>query len=418
MRTQMFALVIGIDNYKSGSIWNLDSCVSDARRMSRWLTSDLGIPKSHIRLLLDEEATLQNMEASFLEHLVNNKNIHKGDAILLYFAGHGSLVKAPGDWYDTKMPGREVQVLCPFDHDTKAPSGRIAGLSEPSLTALLAELSLVKGDNITLIIDSCFSPPSNKRDRRHIRWTPTQKATAEDLRSCMWKGAGTPAEPLGFYNTRITSHILLAACGTNETAAEGKDGGKFTSAFLDAVRTVPLRRSSYNRLVENVVEQTGDDQRPICLGTTSRLVFGSTPFVPNAAFRSVSIHDEKLFRVEAGSIHGIAKGHELSIHSHNYSGRRILRLRRGCARDPSDILPRASEIVQRDSARATPSRLLGSRKAAQCPLHSFHDLVPKALCRIASHQSSVTSPRATRGRAYHLYREGSFCGACTHERSG
>ncbi|KAF8919914.1 caspase domain-containing protein [Mucidula mucida] len=324
MRSQMFALIIGIDNYKSGSIWNLDSCVSDARRMSRWLTNDLGIPKSHTRLLLDETATLQNIEASLLEHLVNNKSIHKGDAILLYFAGHGSLVKAPDDWYDNKMPGRDVQVLCPFDHDTKAPSGRIAGLSEPSLTALLTELTCVKGDNITIIIDSCFSPPSNKRDRRHIRWTPTQKATAEDLRSCMWKGAGTSpvAESSGFYNTRITSHILLAACSANETAAEGKDGGKFTSAFLDAVRTVPLRRSSYNRLVENVVEQTGDDQRPICLGPTSRLVFGSTPFVPNAAFRSVSIHDEKLFRVEAGSIHGIEKGHELSIHSHNYSGQK------------------------------------------------------------------------------------------------
>lgn len=319
----MFALIVGVDKYKSGSVWDLDSCVSDARRVSRWLSHDLGVPKVNICMLLDEEATLQNIQAAFVSHLVQNEAIHRGDAILVYFAGHGSLIRAPPDWPLGQTATRDIQVLCPYDHDTKTTQGRVAGFSDVSLKALLKALSLAKGNNVTVAVDSCFSPPSNIRHRRHIRFTPTQKAKSEDLRSSLWRGAADtvlPDDTAGFYSAKITSHILLAACGPNERAAEGKDGGRFTSAFLEAARATQLRKASYDTFMASVISMMGDGQRPMGIGNTSRFVFDSAPFLPNAAYRAVTVHDEKHFRVEGGSMHGIEKGHELSIHSHNFSG--------------------------------------------------------------------------------------------------
>lgn len=329
----MFALVIGIDKYKSGSIWDLDSCVSDAQRMNRWLMNDLRVPKENTRLLLDTEATKAGIEAAFLSHLVNNSSIQRGDAILIYFAGHGSLMPSPPDWYSGILSSRnvhtppKVQVLCPYDHDTKGPEGRIAGLSDRSLKALIRDLSQAKGDNITLIVDSSFAPPLNIRDRRHVRWTSTHKATPDDLRSSLWQSAhGQCHETCGFHDAQALTHTLVTACGLNQRAIEGKHGGKFTSAFLEAAKGISLHRTSYNDLVDRMLSQAGEDlkdQRPICIGPDkTRLIFNATPFPPDENYISIDIPLAKAnhFRVQVGPAHGIINGDEMSIHSHNFSG--------------------------------------------------------------------------------------------------
>ncbi|KAK0212903.1 caspase domain-containing protein, partial [Desarmillaria ectypa] len=333
MRGQMFALVIGIDKYKSGSIWDLDSCVSDARRMNRWLMSDLGVPKENICLLIDAEATKAGIETTFLSHLVNNPSIQRGDAILIYFAGHGSLMPSPPDWYSCILSSRKVhtppkvQVLCPYDHDTKGPEGRISGLSDRSLKALIWDLSQAKGDNITLIVDSSFTPPLKIRDRRHIRWTSTHKATPDDLRTSLWPSAhGQRHETSGFHDAQTSTHTLVIACGLNQTAVEGKHGGKFTSAFLEAAKGIPLHRTSYDHLVDRMLSQAGEDlkdQRPICIGPDkTRFIFDTTLFPPDESYISIVILAAKAdyFRVEVGPAHGIFNGNEMSIHSYNFSG--------------------------------------------------------------------------------------------------
>ncbi|KAK0241851.1 caspase domain-containing protein [Armillaria nabsnona] len=330
---QMFALIVGIDKYKSGSIWDLDSCVSDARRMNRWLMGDLRVPKENIRLLLDTEATKAGIETAFLSHLVNNPSIQRGDAILIYFAGHGSVMPSPPDWYSGILSSRKVhmppkvQVLCPYDHDTKGPEGRIAGLSDRSLKALIRDVSQAKGDNITLIVDSSFTPPLNIRDRRHIRWTSTHKATPDDLRASLWQSAhGHRHETSGFHDAQTSTHTLVTACGPDQRAVEGKHGGRFTSAFLEAVKGISLHRTSYDHLVDRILTQAGEDlkdQHPICIGPDkTRFIFDATSFPPDDNYISIDILDTKAdhFRVQVGPAHGIFNGDEMSIHSHNFSG--------------------------------------------------------------------------------------------------
>ncbi|KAJ7105146.1 hypothetical protein C8R46DRAFT_1157046, partial [Mycena filopes] len=99
---RLFGLIIGIDQYKSGSIWNLESCVDDAKNVQRWLLKDLKVPKDRI-------ATKDNVERSFSSHLIENTNIQRGDAILFYFAGHGSTVRSP------ERHVSSTEVLCTYD---------------------------------------------------------------------------------------------------------------------------------------------------------------------------------------------------------------------------------------------------------------------------------------------------------------
>ena len=323
--SRVFALVVGIDIYKSGNIWNLHSCVEDAKCIKRWLIDGLNAPKDQIRTLLNNQATKQNIEDSFMEHLVNNPAIEKNDAIIIYFAGHGSSLVAPRDWFqEVDNNTAEVQVICPYDHDTNTTQGRIAGISDRSLHALIDDLSSTKGNNITLILDCCFSPPQTPRnvlDRRITRWTRTTKAVSDDLYRGLWSGArGKPhTSHLGFFSYPLTTHTLLAACSFRDKAVEDKEGGKFTTNLIRAMSELPLHRTSYAHLIEHL-QTTSDSQRFVCLGQhKDRTVFNDVPFVIDKRFSFSTLEsDTNQLKVEVGAIHGIVEGSELSICLHNY----------------------------------------------------------------------------------------------------
>jgi len=293
--------------------------------MKRWLIDGLNVSEDQIRLLLNSQATKQNIEDSFMEHLVNNAAIDKGDAIIIYFAGHGSSLVAPQDWFQEAKNTAEVQVICPYDHDTNTTQGRIAGISERSLHALIDDLSSTKGNNITLILDCCFSPaqtPRNILDRRITRWTRTTKAIPDDLYRGLWTGArGKPhISHLGFFNPPLATHVLLAACPLGCESTEDKEGGKFTTNFIRAMLELPLYRTSYAHLIEHLVQAAPDSQKFVCLGQyKDRTVFNGVPFVIDKRFSFATLgSDTNKLKVEVGAIHGIVEGCELTIYLHNY----------------------------------------------------------------------------------------------------
>jgi len=306
---RIFALTVGIDQYKSGSIWNLESCVDDAKSISRWLRHDLGVPKNHVCLLLDKQATAQNVVDSFMSHLVKNPVIERGDPILIYWAGHGSVI------------GR-TQLLCTYDHLNTCDAGkkrRVSGISNHIMHGLITELAKEKGNNITLILDCCFSPvqsPSNIRDRSHTRATPAGKVTVSDLWPSPSQMPLEKAGVSGFYDPSSATHTLLAACSPGEKAVESKEGGKFTSALLNVVRDVPLHRTANTTLMSRIRAKMKEGQTPLCLGHhADRIVFNA---VPDDRYAMVEALDMETVRIGIGKTAGIVEGSELSVHSHNY----------------------------------------------------------------------------------------------------
>ena len=325
MSTRIFALIIGIDNYKSGGIWNLHGCVEDAKKIKHWLTDDLNVPKDQICLLLDKQATKQNIEEYFMQHLVTNPCIEKGDAILIYFAGHGSSLRAPTDWHPTGPKVVSVQLLCSYDHDTKSSYGRISGISDRSFHAMMNDLSASKGDNITVFFDCCFAPMQNLndnfRDRNVVRWTPTAKATPENLYHDLWPSARgiIQTSRLGFFRPDARSHVTLIASSSRGRALEDKAGGKFTSAFLHSVTYLPLHQTSYTQLLDHIKRTSVESQPYVCLGNNqNRILFNEVPFIADRRLSRATLDvNTKLVRIEFGDIHGIARGSELSLHHHN-----------------------------------------------------------------------------------------------------
>jgi hypothetical protein len=327
MSTRVFALIIGIDHYKSGSIWNLESAVSDAKSMRHWLVHHLGVPRHHIRMLLDSEATTTNFENAFTSHLLDNPAIERGDAILVYWAGHGSSLLAPRSITgSSSAKGYDhINMLVTYDHDTKTPfgSGRIPGISDRSMFSMIRALSQTKGDNITLILDASFSAPARSRDRGSMRWTPTVKATAEDVMASLWRVDDTSAGE-GFFLTEYNTHTLLAASGPREGAAEGNDGGRFTQSLIKAASILPLHETSYVNLVDYIASSfdANYNQTPRTLGLhKSRIIFHALPFIADERYIPLDVHPSPdHFRIEMGSEHGIVEGTELSMHSHNRRG--------------------------------------------------------------------------------------------------
>ena len=324
MSTRVFALIIGIDTYKSATIWNLHSCVEDAKRMKRWLVEALKVPKDQIFVLLDNHATKQRIEDTFTENLINNSSIERGDALLIYFAGHGSCLTAPQDWYQHHSRREIVEVLCPYDHDTKSTERRIPGISSRSFNAMLEDLAASKGDNITVFLDCCFSPiqtTANILDRSITRWTRTIKTVPEDLYRGLWPSArGRPLNSkLGFLQPS-GSYTLIAACSAGEKAQEGKEGGRLTVSFLRAVPELPLHRTSYVQLIDRLLQEDGGVQKYLCLGKhKSRVLFNDVPFSPDSSFSAVSLDSESgLMKVDLGAIHGVVEGSEFSLHLHNH----------------------------------------------------------------------------------------------------
>lgn len=83
---QIYAVVVGIGDYSA--MPQLSYAASDAQRFYNHLKSPNGgaIPKSHIRLLIDQDATQVNVIAA-LKQIARKAD--GNDVIMFYFSGHG-----------------------------------------------------------------------------------------------------------------------------------------------------------------------------------------------------------------------------------------------------------------------------------------------------------------------------------------
>ena len=84
--TSIYALVVGVANYKT--FQKLNFTTTDAKKIFKHWCSPSGglVPKENIKLLLDEEATAENILNSMSDLY---EKADSNDLIIFYFAGHG-----------------------------------------------------------------------------------------------------------------------------------------------------------------------------------------------------------------------------------------------------------------------------------------------------------------------------------------
>jgi hypothetical protein len=77
---------------------------------------------------------------------MQNSRIKKGDAMLFFYAGHGSRVEAPSGWL---AGDGMIETICPCDERTRDPNDDfIHGIPDRTIDGLMRRLAFQKGDNI------------------------------------------------------------------------------------------------------------------------------------------------------------------------------------------------------------------------------------------------------------------------------
>ena len=107
----MFALIVGINEYASPDISNLQGAVADADAMNDFLVSTLGVPARQVMNLRNQQAT-RDAIVSALSSFTSYPNIKKGDPILFFYAGHGARVDASAGLTNESV---KIKMLVPYD---------------------------------------------------------------------------------------------------------------------------------------------------------------------------------------------------------------------------------------------------------------------------------------------------------------
>ncbi|KAJ7747456.1 hypothetical protein DFH07DRAFT_962563 [Mycena maculata] len=244
--SNVFALVIGINTYSSSDYPNLQGAVNDARAFEKYLLEPpkegggggLGVPDSNILVLEDLQATRAGILEAFQSHFLNNTKIPDGGdaAMILFYAGHG---ETPADPLDAHRWAHYVGLpLAAGAHCSDAHAGgrntyliRKVIVGEACARRLLRQLARKKGPNVTVIFDSCHSGGLGRDSGQERTGNGDSSEVPLELDSHLWEGeagAAQTVQSIRMWSPGAASHVLLAACGQDETAREIKHDGDDT----------------------------------------------------------------------------------------------------------------------------------------------------------------------------------------------
>ncbi|MCB0535213.1 MAG: tetratricopeptide repeat protein [Lewinellaceae bacterium] len=140
-----YAVVVGISDYQSPDIPDLQFAHRDAEAFADWLKSAAGgqVPEANILLLTNQQATFAAF-AGALDWLV--ENCSEGGQGIIYFSGHGDV--------ETKTFNQLGFLLL---HDSPARSYKAGAYSLYYLQDIISTLSLHKKARVTVITDACHA---------------------------------------------------------------------------------------------------------------------------------------------------------------------------------------------------------------------------------------------------------------------
>ena len=241
---ERWAVVVGISDYRSGDIPDLEFAGSDAQAVFGFLTSSAAGPfeEDHVVFLKDEEATGAALREALFVFL---QQADKDDLVVIYYAGHG-----------TPDPARPDNLyLLPYDADLNS----LAATGFPMWDVKTALRRQIASERVIVIADAChsagaqegfsesnpiadgFSQLFNPSRRLIMTAADTNELSYEDER---WGGHG------------VFTHFLLEGF---QGFGDGDGNGVVT--FTEA----------FDYVSRKVVEATGGRQNPQASG------FGDIP---------------------------------------------------------------------------------------------------------------------------------------------
>lgn len=143
-----FAVIIGIDKYKDPDIEDLNVAGVDAKSIYEIITDPNGggFPAENVKLLLNEEATRENITKALGEWLPSQAN--PNDTVLIFYSGHGGIEPDPTG----EEPDGNSKYIIPYDAD---PDNLFStAIQNSSLSSMLLRIS---SNQMIFLIDCCYS---------------------------------------------------------------------------------------------------------------------------------------------------------------------------------------------------------------------------------------------------------------------
>ncbi|KIM41811.1 hypothetical protein M413DRAFT_138461 [Hebeloma cylindrosporum] len=312
---RLFALIIGINVYQMNHR-TLRGAVPDGKAFKRYLMERLCVPENQIITLFDRDATRTAIIENGFRKLRDNEDIKEGDPIFIFYAGHGSQKYAHPDW---ELNGRNVQmeVILPYDCgvvNEEHPEG-VEPIPDRTIGILIDEIAEEKGDNITVVFDTCHSA-SGTRSQDENSLTIVRSVQLEDVpfRKETDRAIWARSARLDAAQSRrgLESHMLISACKSSEDAIEYKGRGKFSTALLKLLESTSPDKLRYRDILANM--ESISPQNPQCEGLSQdRLLFNGKVLPPGQVYPIRE--DTSEFALEASAAHAIALNAEYMPYS-------------------------------------------------------------------------------------------------------
>ncbi|HEY9294905.1 MAG TPA: caspase family protein, partial [Phormidium sp.] len=267
------ALLVGINQYLFGT--PLTGCVTDVDLQRELLIHRFGFHPSDILTITDQQATRQNIETAFLEHLT--KQVKPGDVVVFHFSGYGSRLgkaaepeSSDAGEQKNRVESPVTNLLLPVDGIAQTRQPLTNALTEDTLWLLLRSL---RTDLVTSVLDTSYTDAGIiLQGNLRVRSGPSilnPQITEEEL----------AFQDQLKQNSQIISPnpgIVLVAAKPEQVATEGQMDG-FSSGFFTYALTQHLWQAtpattvqmSLNRVAGTVEQLVGNKQQPQICGQSN-----------------------------------------------------------------------------------------------------------------------------------------------------
>ncbi|MGD1715936.1 caspase family protein [Dapis sp. BLCC M172] len=264
------AFLVGINEYPDAP---LSGCVTDVEMQQELLIHRFGFLPTDILTLTNKQATRENIETAFINHLTNQAK--PDDLVLFHFSGYGSRVsKMIDEDEDNELSASNLtfqNTLVPIDGIAPNDRGRaINDVLQETLWLLLCSLSTTKV--VTVLDTSYVYPGKNLQGSLRIRSRPSSTTEQINIKE---KAIQTQLRDrqniLGeqeIYESQLPGVILNASQESQfatETDCNGLSYGLFTYALTQTLwSTTPVSKLqiSFSRAGSSVEQVTGANQQP------------------------------------------------------------------------------------------------------------------------------------------------------------
>ncbi|MEO0685481.1 MAG: caspase family protein, partial [Cyanobacteria bacterium J06649_11] len=288
------ALLVGINYLNNPNLNSLNGCVTDVDLQQELLIRRFGFKQSDIlRLTTDEpiwkQPTRNNILNVFEEHLI--KQAKPGDVVVFHFSGHGYRLRDPNpiqNCFNQQFNDEYNSTFVPVDDTLNGSPQDIMGRS------LFLLMSALKTNNVTVVLDSCFSgggTRGNYQVRSAIRnnintLEPSQKEIAYQ-KSWMNRLRISDSELARRRCNGVAKGVILAAAQRDEEALDAPFDGFYAGAFTYAMTQYLWQETGS---VKNIISQ---------ISPRVNSIGGHSPFADGNQNQPVYFIDNKLLSADA-----------------------------------------------------------------------------------------------------------------------